>query len=238
MFACNKFPRQTFHPLFLGTFIESLGITLLAISLNGGNLSFIYGMLALTGVGKKPLFFTPPPQPISQKTKTMPIQSTGTGLRFMPGTLHGVGYFPQSIARIVSLMSLSISLGGAISTTLLFNILYNTINTTSNSSNSNISSSDLTSSSTNSYNVINSLPESAQKALRDSAKRGIVLGFYALSAFSWLGVVCMLGLGNVWIRRGGGDGGEGARGGDRVVKGSYIGWGFGRKRREGLRVEG
>lgn len=153
----------------------------------------------------------------------------------MPGALHGVGYFPHSIARIVSLTSFSISLGGAISTTILFNILYNTIN--SNPSPTLLSTSTLTSSSTNSYNAINSLPQSEQDELRNSAKRGIVLGFFALSAFSWLGVLLMGGLGNVWIRRGGGDGGEGVSvdemgesGGDKVVRGSYIASLFSRRR--------
>ena len=68
MFACNVYPRTTFHPLFIGTLLEPLGITILAVALRSGNLHLIYGMLALTGVG--------------------------TGARFMPGTLHGVGYYP------------------------------------------------------------------------------------------------------------------------------------------------
>ena len=59
MIACNVYPRQTWSPLALGTVIEPLGITLLAIFLNSENLPAIYGMLALTGVG--------------------------SGIRFMPG---------------------------------------------------------------------------------------------------------------------------------------------------------
>jgi len=59
MFACNIWPLQTFFPLLLGTIIEPLGITILAVAINNGHQPLVYGMLALTGVG--------------------------TGIRFMPG---------------------------------------------------------------------------------------------------------------------------------------------------------
>ncbi|TVY94372.1 Efflux pump [Lachnellula willkommii] len=101
MFACNKFPLQTFFPLILGMFIEPLGITLLALALNSNNQSTIYGILALTGIG--------------------------TGLRFMPGTLHGIAYFPTQIASIISMSCLSTDLGGIIATTLMLNIFNNTL---------------------------------------------------------------------------------------------------------------
>ena len=64
MFACNVWPLQTWFPLFLGTMLEPLGITLLAVAMKQGNLPWVYGMLALTGVG--------------------------SGIRFMPGE----SYFP------------------------------------------------------------------------------------------------------------------------------------------------
>jgi hypothetical protein len=63
MFGCTIYPRQTRFPLALGTIIEPLGLTMLAVALRGGDLPTIYGMLALIGVG--------------------------TGIRFMPGTFLG-----------------------------------------------------------------------------------------------------------------------------------------------------
>lgn len=180
MFACNRFPRQTFFPLFLGTIIEPLGITLLAMALNGNALPTIYGMLALTGVG--------------------------TGLRFMPGTLHGVAYFPDQIASIVSMMSLSVSLGGTIATTLMLNIFNNTLRTAGVSFNGVASSS---------FGAISGMSPADQEYFREKAKRGLVLAFYALSAFCWLGVFACLALGNVKIGREGGK--------DKICRGSYIG---------------
>ncbi|TVY81467.1 Efflux pump FUS6, partial [Lachnellula suecica] len=180
MFACNKFPRQTFFPLLLGTIIEPLGITLLAVFLNGNNLHVIYGMLALTGVG--------------------------TGLRFMPGTLHGIAYFPNQIASIVSMMSLSVSLGGTIATTLMLNIFNNTLRTSGLS---------FTGGDSSSFDAIASMPAQDQDYFREKAKRGIVLAFYALSAFCWLGVLACMILGNVRIGK------DGRK--DEICKGSYIG---------------
>lgn len=59
IYACNVWPLQTWFPLFVGTLIEPLGVTLLAVAINQGHLPWVYGMLALTGVG--------------------------SGIRFMPG---------------------------------------------------------------------------------------------------------------------------------------------------------
>ncbi|TVY20769.1 Efflux pump FUS6 [Lachnellula arida] len=182
MFACNKFPLQTFFPLILGTFIEPLGITLLALALNSNNQSTIYGMLALTGIG--------------------------TGLRFMPGTLHGIAYFPTQIASIISMSSLSTDLGGIIATTLMLNIFNNTLRA-SGLSFSGSADSD------SSFGAIAGMDPQQQAFLREKAKRGIVLAFYALSAFCWLGVLACLALGNVEIGKNGKK--------DKVCKGSYIG---------------
>ena len=66
MMFCNFWPRQTFLPLFLGSVTEATGISVLAWALHQGHPTTIAFMMAFTGAG--------------------------TGLRFMPGTLHGVGF--------------------------------------------------------------------------------------------------------------------------------------------------
>lgn len=180
MFVCNVWPLQTFLPMFLGTVIEPLGVTLLAIAIHNGHLNVIYGMLALTGLG--------------------------TGIRLMPGTLHGVGYFPNNISSIVSLMSFSISLGGTVAMTLMLNIFNNTLSTSGITLNSPESSS---------FEAIAGLNETAQAFLRDRANRGIVLAFFALTSFMWLGVIVIMWMGNVKIGK------KGAK--DTMTKGSYVG---------------
>ncbi|ROV94334.1 hypothetical protein VMCG_08659 [Cytospora schulzeri] len=101
MVFCNVWPRNTFLPLFLGSTIEAVGIGLLAWAMYTGKTGTIYGMIAFSGVG--------------------------TGLRFMPGTLHAVGFFPKSIATIVSLMGIALPFGGALSLTIMTTVYNNLI---------------------------------------------------------------------------------------------------------------
>lgn len=181
MFACNKWPLQTFFPLFFGTIIEPLGITVLAIVINTGHLPAIYGMLALTGVG--------------------------TGIRFMPATLHGIAYNPNNIASIVSLMSLAINLGGTLATTIMINIFNNSLS---------FSGITLHSASSSSFSALTGMSAADQQFFKEKAKKGIVLAFFAITAFMWLGVFAAAALGNVRI-------GTKGRPDEVVVKGSWIG---------------
>lgn len=183
IFLCNIYPKQTWWPLFFGTVIEPLGITLLAVALAGQNVNLIYGMLALTGVG--------------------------TGLRFMPGSLHGVGYFPDQIASIMSLVLLAAALGGTLSMTLMLNIFNNAMRKDG------VTFAD----SGESFQALAASSLERQTLLRDKAKSAIALAFWAVSAFMWLGSVSMLGLGNVDIGK------EAEAGEDlaNTAKGSYIG---------------
>ncbi|CAD6445438.1 85bf121e-5b81-4e68-8399-771efcf40ddb-CDS [Sclerotinia trifoliorum] len=184
IFACNVFPHQTWYPLFLGTIIEPLGSTILAVALSWGHLPTVYGMLALTGVG--------------------------TGIRLMPGTLYAIGHYPTQIAPLVSMMSLSSSLGGTLALTIMLNIFNNHL------SSSGIS---VSGASTVSFSNIETLPLIEQDYVRDMAKRGIVLAFFAISAFLWLGVGASVGLGNAWIAK---DGEEGMAKLGRTCEGSFI----------------
>ncbi|ESZ98784.1 hypothetical protein SBOR_0833 [Sclerotinia borealis F-4128] len=191
IFTCNVFPRQTWYPLFFGTVIEPLGITILAAALSWGHLPTIYGMLALTGVG--------------------------TGIRLMPGTLHAIAHYPTQIAPLVSMMSLSSSLGGTLALTIMLNIFNNHL------SSAGISVSGTT---TSSFSGISTFSSSEQDYVREMAKKGIILAFYAISAFLWLGVGASVGLGNAWIAKEGEEGVVNADGEEkmgRTCEGSFIG---------------
>ena len=69
---------------------------------------------------------------------------------------------------------------------------------------------------TASLDAISGLGEAAQVFLRSHAREGISLAFFAITAFMWLGLVAMMGLGNVDIGRS-----EGGK--DGVVRGNYLG---------------
>lgn len=58
-FMCTTYPRQTWHPLFIGSVIEAVGIAMISWAIWREDDPMVYGMMALAGVG--------------------------TGIRFMPG---------------------------------------------------------------------------------------------------------------------------------------------------------
>ncbi|TAQ83922.1 hypothetical protein B7494_g7754 [Chlorociboria aeruginascens] len=215
IFTLNIFPRQTFWPLLLGTIVEPLGITLLAVGMQKDHLPFIYGMLGLTGVGtgirlmpgNSPFhsFYSSP----TPRRKFIFLKTNYGTNNLFKGTLHTIAYNPTRIPQMVSLMSLALSLGGTLATTIMLNIFNNRLS---------LSVPSLPSFSINSYDSITSLPPSSQALIRDKARNAIVLAFYAITAFLWLGVVAMMGVGNAKLTKG--------KGGvvQDVVKGSYVGW--------------
>jgi hypothetical protein len=140
------------------------------------------------------------------------LTGVGTGLRMMPGTLHGIACHPDAIASIVSLTSLAITLGGTLATTVMLNIFNNVLSQAGIRLNG-VSSSG--------FSEISSLPADELVFFRGKAQRGIVLAFWVITAFVWLGVVVSLGLGSVRI-------GKGDEGEQITGKGSYVGslfWG-------------
>lgn len=164
MYMCNIHPRQTFHPLFLGSIIEAVGITVLTWALHNGKTATIYGMMGLTGCG--------------------------TGLRFMPGTLHGIGFFPNNIAPIISMMSFAVPFGGAVSMTLMGTVFNNK---------SGMPKSD----GETSIQAISDLQPEIEAKIRGDAKNGIVFAFIAILPFMWLCVLVAGLLGNVRITKDG-----------------------------------
>ncbi|CAK7227656.1 hypothetical protein SBRCBS47491_006642 [Sporothrix bragantina] len=100
MYFLNAWPRNTFVPLMLGSAVEAMGVGILAWALWSGHLPSIFGMMAMTGAG--------------------------TGLRLMPASLHAVGFFPQHVATVVSLMAVALPLGGTLALTVMSSVFNNT----------------------------------------------------------------------------------------------------------------
>lgn len=174
VFMCNVYPRQTFTPLFLGSIIEAVGITVLAWALNDGHTAAIFGMMALSGAG--------------------------TGMRFMPGSLHGIGFFPNNIASVIALTSFAVPLGGTLAMTVMDTVFNNKMGGLGPASSSNSTSSSGMSSS-NFIQSISTLPPDVQAAIRSTARRAIVWAFIAILPFMWLCVVAAAFLGSVRITR-------------------------------------
>lgn len=145
MILCNVWPRQTFFPLFLGSVIEAVGIGMMAWALYFEHTPTIYGMMALTGAG--------------------------TGLRFMPGSLHGIGFFPKHISSVVSITGVCTTFGGTIALTIMSTVFNNT---------SGISRS---SPFQNDYNAIQNLSDEIKYQVVNGAKVSSYTQFSRLPAY-------------------------------------------------------
>lgn len=158
---CNFWPRQTFLPLFLGSVTEATGISVLAWALHQGHPTTIAFMMAITGAG--------------------------TGLRFMPGTLHGIGFFPGDIAAVVAMTSFAVPFGGTLAMTLMSTVFFNKVGFSLNASPT--------------QPGLPKLPPDILGPLEDKIRNGVVWAFISILPFMWLCVLAATTLGNVKITR-------------------------------------
>ncbi|KAK3376576.1 major facilitator superfamily domain-containing protein [Lasiosphaeria ovina] len=101
IFFTNKWPRQTLPSLLLGAVASAVGITVIAVEIGTAQprTPVLYAMMAIAGVG--------------------------VGIRFNPGALHGLAYFPTMTAQISCLVSFAFPFGGTITLTLMSTVLNN-----------------------------------------------------------------------------------------------------------------
>ncbi|KAI0843287.1 MFS general substrate transporter [Hypoxylon sp. FL0890] len=180
LIICNIWPRQTFLPLFLGSVIEAVGVGLLAWALYFENTATIYGMMALTGAG--------------------------TGFRFMPGSLHAVGFFPEHKSTVMALMGVSLTFGGTLALTIMSTVFNNTSGISRGSPFH------------NNYDAINQLPDNIKAQIINGAKDGITWAFVALTPFMVMCILAAASLGNVTIGKDSDDGTPG----HHLTHGSYL----------------
>jgi hypothetical protein len=161
MVFCNWWPRQTFLPLFLGSLTEATGISVLAWALDRGHPTTIGFMMGLTGAG--------------------------TGLRFMPGSLHGIGFFPNDIAAVIAMTSFAVPFGGTLAMTLMSSVFFNKVGFS------------ITQSPT--QPGLPKLPPEILGRLQHEIKKGVVFAFISILPFMWICVLAAASLGNVKITR-------------------------------------
>ncbi|KAF7586337.1 hypothetical protein BBP40_009047 [Aspergillus hancockii] len=170
VFMCNVWPAQSFFPLNFGTIISTIGLAMVCYAISTQNTSLINGMMAITGAG--------------------------TGLRFMPATLHMVGVWPEKIAPAQSLMRFAQPFGGTLCLTIMGSVFNNKFARTSIVS----GSGNLDVHDTNSLAFITDLPAEAQSAVRMAGRDAIMWAFISVLPIMGLSLVTGLFMGNVWIK--------------------------------------
>ncbi|EWC44389.1 hypothetical protein DRE_01215 [Drechslerella stenobrocha 248] len=216
MFICNVWPKQTWLPMFFGSWIEPIGLALLTYALNIRHVPMVNGFLALSGVG--------------------------TGIRLMPGTLHAVGIEPKQIARVVSLMSFVLPLGGTLGLTMMGSVFNNKLATGFHDIGAGATglAGKESGRSAQSLEEIRSLPAPILAMVEDVAKQAVVWSYVSIVPLIALGGVVACFLGNVQITGASLDdldtNEEDKRG--EVVDEPYLFWLLKNRRRLGKKEEG
>ncbi|KAF3916600.1 hypothetical protein ABW20_dc0103446 [Dactylellina cionopaga] len=215
MFICNVYPKQTWFPMFFGSWIEPIGLALLTWALTTRNIPSINGFLALSGVG--------------------------TGIRFMPGTLHAVGMEPKRIAQVVSLMGFILPLGGTLGLTMMGSVFNNEL--ANGFKNLGIGAAGLDGKSTgrseHSISEIHNLPQPILGEVQEVAKKAVVFAYVAIIPLIGLAGIVACFLGNVQITSTNPEdmveGGDGKKG--EIVDEPYLFWLLKHRRRLGRKAE-
>ncbi|KIX02473.1 uncharacterized protein Z518_08414 [Rhinocladiella mackenziei CBS 650.93] len=179
IFVCNVWPRQTFWPLFVGAVVETAGIATLAYAVKVRDETLVNVMMAIAGAG--------------------------TGIRFMPSSLHLAGMFRDCLAPVFSLLRFAMPFGGTLALTVMGSVFQNQMSqyfgssSVDRSSNNGTSRLDLHNQA--SLDAISQLPAAEQKAIRLQGATATMWAFISIIPILGLSVLASLALGNVWISK-------------------------------------
>ena len=170
---CNKWPRQTFSPLLLGSVVECVGLTLLTYSVYIRNATMVKVFLAVAGAG--------------------------TGLRFMPVVLHAAGIWSTRISNMQSLLSFMIPLGETIGISMMGSVFSNKLATFLAQINDRADGIALPATGPPSLELLNKLPEAVKQDIQNAAAKAVMWSFVSVLPFVGLSLGASALLGNVWI---------------------------------------
>lgn len=129
----------------------------------------------------------------------MALSGVGSGIRFMPSSLHSAGIWPTRLAAILSLMNFAVPFGGTIATGVMGAVFTNkfslAIENLSEVPNEKITNMDQVTS----LAGINALPEDIRSQIREAAARAIMWSFISILPVMVLSALASAFLGNVWV---------------------------------------
>lgn len=165
----------------MGTITETLGLALMTWAISAQHTAVLTGMMVVAGAG--------------------------TGLRFMPCTLHVSGIWADKIAPAMSLMRFALPFGGTLALTIMGSVFSNHLagsQVMARLRNANASALDAGARGgldAQSLEYIAGLPAAVQEGVRGAGRDAVVWAFVAIMPIMGLSVVTGLFLGNVWIKR-------------------------------------
>lgn len=173
MYMCNVWPGQTFYPLFLGSIVEAVGLSLLTWAVSARERTLVNVFLAVAG--------------------------GGTGLRFMPVVLHAAGIWPTRIPAIQSVLSFTLPLGETIGISMMGSVFGNKFSQYLRSIS--IGNGDSFTSTTGPSNLasLSNLPPAARESVQNAAAKAVMWAFISILPFVGISIVAAFFLGNVQI---------------------------------------
>jgi hypothetical protein len=197
---CNRWPRQTFSPLLIGSIIEGVGLALLTYSISIRHTTMVKVFLAIAGAG--------------------------TGLRFMPIALHAAGIWSTLIPSMQSLLSFMVPLGETVGIAMMGSVFSNKLSTFLTEINDPGNGISLPATGPPSLELLNSLPAAVRTEVQDAAAKAVMWSLVSVLPFVAAAIVASCFLGNVWIGKSARKGKEGkpAREAEtgKVMYGFYV----------------
>lgn len=170
IFVCNKWPRQTFWPLYIGTVIETIGIGVICYAVHARRVPLINGMMFIAGAG--------------------------TGMRFMPANLHLAGMFRNQLAAVYSLLRFSMPFGGTVGLTIMGAVFQNKMAAIFGTA---INGQSIDLHQQSSLEVISELPAEEQAIIRAQGANATMWAFVSILPILAITIFTTMALGNVWI---------------------------------------
>jgi hypothetical protein len=199
-YLCRVWPRQTFSPLVIGSVVEGVGLALLTYSISVRNQTLVKVFLGVAGAG--------------------------TGLRFMPVVLHAAGTWSTRIPSMQSLLSFMLPLGETIGISMMGAVFSNKLNTGLASIANRTPGLELSSSSIQNLDVLNSLAPTTKMDIQNAAAKAVMWSLVSVLPFVGLSIIASTMLGNVWIGKAAEKGEEGKPGQQeekgKVMYGMYL----------------
>lgn len=128
----------------------------------------------------------------------MAVAGAGTGMRFMPATLHVAGIWPDRIAPAMSIMRFSLPFGGTLALTIMGSVFNNKMAEIFRPG-SGKGGLDLHNTG-QSLEAIDKLPPDIQNYVRNLAKNAVMWAFISIIPIMAISLVAVFFLGNVWIK--------------------------------------
>lgn len=179
IFMVNNTPAQTFWPLLMGSVVETAGIAALAYATKQAHRTLVNVMMAIAGFG--------------------------TGIRFMPSSIHLAGQYRNRLAPTYSMLRFAMPFGGTLALTVMGAVFQNKMaayfGDPAVSQQLGVNGGNVDYHNTASLDAVGNASPEVQAAIRSTGADAVMWAFISILPFIGLALVGNFFLGNVWVSK-------------------------------------